>query len=98
MAHDIQTPCTLKKQKKTGYIPTEAFSYLDSERLIQNSDGIPLIYHVNRKTYEKKIAYDKTLSINDPNMRFNPQLSDIDKKDKYHKDPQKHWWLQNQIF
>lgn len=82
-----------KKAMKTGYTPPESFTYLDSEGIIQNSDNIPIIYHAHRRTFDKQITYNKNISAHDPNMRFNLQLSRIDKKDKHRQNINRYWWI-----
>ncbi|CAK9806151.1 Probable RNA-directed DNA polymerase from transposon X-element [Anthophora plagiata] len=86
-------PLYFAKAMETGYTPPESFIYLDSEGYIQNTENIPIIYHVNRKTYEKKITYNKNIKSSDPNMRFNFKLSSIDLKDKHRQNTKKYWWL-----
>lgn len=41
----------------TGFIPPEAFLYLDTKGFIQDFKGIPIIYHVPRHKNIKKITY-----------------------------------------
>ena len=45
----------------TGYVPPEAFVYLDAKNFLQDEDTIPIIYHVNRKMKNKRILYDPNL-------------------------------------
>ncbi|CAK9816206.1 Probable RNA-directed DNA polymerase from transposon X-element [Anthophora plagiata] len=86
-------PLYFAKSMETGYTPPESFIYLDSEGYIQNRENIPIIYHVSRKTYEKKISYNRNIKSDDPNMRFNSKLSSIDLKDNHRKNTKKYWWL-----
>ncbi|XP_076660758.1 uncharacterized protein LOC143364146 [Halictus rubicundus] len=79
--------------RHTGYIPPEAFLHLDSTGLIQNIHGHPIIYHYNRKTYNKTLTYNNNCSINDTNMRFRHKLTKYDTEDDHREDTKKYWWL-----
>ena len=74
-----------EKTRSTGYIPPEAFIHLDKEGYIQNRNNLPLIYHVNRKNYNKKIEYNVDLEQDDENLRFMYKLSDVDISDNHRK-------------
>ncbi|XP_076379050.1 uncharacterized protein LOC143259674 [Megalopta genalis] len=73
-------PLYFHKTLQTGYIPPEAFIYLDGSGLIQNKNKLPVIYHYNRKTFEKTIPYNSDLQNDDKNLRFMYKLSAIDLK------------------
>ncbi|XP_076221690.1 uncharacterized protein LOC143176940 [Nomia melanderi] len=85
-------PLYFRKTMVTGYTPPESFIYLDSEGYIQNSENVPIIYHVHRRTFDKHITYDKNIRFNDPDMRYNYNLSNVDKRDK-HRQNIRYWWL-----
>jgi hypothetical protein len=40
-----------EKTRKTGFIPPEAFMYLDKKNYLQDNNNTPIIYHVNIYTY-----------------------------------------------
>ncbi|XP_015438110.1 PREDICTED: uncharacterized protein LOC107193219 [Dufourea novaeangliae] len=94
IAHSLYpNPLYFNYTRHTGYTPPESFVYLDGEGYIQNSDNIPLIYHYNRRTFDKKILYDKNIQADDINLRFMYKLSAIDLSDKTRKNTDKYWWL-----
>lgn len=86
-------PLYFEHARHTGYIPLESFVYLDSEGLIQNDKNMPIIYHYNRKTFDKKIIYNSNINVNDTNLRFMYKMSSIDVKDESRKNTKKYWWL-----
>ena len=49
-------PMYYEKACNTGYVPPEAFPYLDNLNLIQDSNNVPIIYHINRKRAKKNIC------------------------------------------
>ncbi|XP_076660285.1 uncharacterized protein LOC143363606 [Halictus rubicundus] len=79
--------------RHTGYIPPEAFIHLDKAGLIQNTLGHPILYHHNRKNYNKTITYNNNCSIDDPDMRFRHKLTQYDTEDDHRKNTDKYWWL-----
>lgn len=44
-------PLYFEKCRKSGYIPPEAFTYLDGEGYIQNRGNIPILYHNHRQRF-----------------------------------------------
>ena len=42
-----------EKAMVSGFLPPEAFVHLDKEKLIQNSQHIPIIYHKDRRATNK---------------------------------------------
>ncbi|CAK9796537.1 hypothetical protein ANTPLA_LOCUS858 [Anthophora plagiata] len=81
------------KTRHTGYIPPEAFIYLDSKGYIQDKDNTPLIYHITRKADDKKILYSTDKQDININTRLNYKLSKIDKKDAHRRNTKRYWWL-----
>ena len=81
---------------KTGFIPPEAFTYLDVNNFLQDRNNIPIIYHVNRKISNKKIIYESNLNGKEQNViwRFSMALPQRDVTDKHRKNIKKYWWLQ----
>lgn len=47
-------PMYHQKTLDTGYIPPEAFTYLDQMGYLQDEKGIPIIYHFPRRNSRKK--------------------------------------------
>lgn len=47
-------PNYYEKTLSTGYIPPEAFPYLDANNFISDSNNIPIIYHASRHKNKKK--------------------------------------------
>ena len=45
----------LSKSIETGYVPLEAFVYINNENMLQNKNGIPISYHNYRRGNDKKI-------------------------------------------
>ena len=82
------------KSLKTGYIPPEAFTYLDSEGFIQDKNNVPIIYHVYRHAFNGKILYEPNQNCLDYNdIRFSTSLPNRDIKDKHRKNFKRYWWL-----
>ena len=73
-----------------GYPPPESFIYLDSNNFIQNQNGVPVIYHIFRRTNVKCFNVHHFNDINW--LRFNTNLSNKDQIE-YEKARLKYWWL-----
>ena len=60
----------------TGYIPPEAFLYLDERNYLQDQNNIPIIYHIQRKLGMKSIQYEENLDgrIADTRWKYNVVL------------------------
>lgn len=73
-----------------GYVPPEAFLYLDKMKLIQNENGIPLFYHNYRRANIK--AIDCTSATN-ADLRYDTSVNDREFciTQKYY--PKRFWWL-----
>lgn len=71
-----------------GFVPPEAFIYLDKNRYIQDINGIPVIYHIYRRANIKAVQ-STTYNVGD--FRFNTNISqkDIALASK----TRKFWWL-----
>lgn len=90
-------PLYFENTCKTGYVPPEAFPFLDKKNLIQDSNNVPIIYHINRKNAtRKKFLYDPNLNSKDPNPLwiYNMSLSNKDRKDNHRKNKSKFFWLE----
>ena len=72
-------------------IPPEAFIYLDKKGLIQNEEGIPIIYHLYRRATDGRITYNSNIE-SQINWRYDKTIT---KKDKELRDKEKKyiWWL-----
>ena len=75
---------------QNGYVPPEAFLYLDSNGFIQNEIGIPIFFHIYRRANIKAI-YSKELTIN--NRRFDTSVYSGDKNMIQNINIKKYWWL-----
>ena len=67
----------MSKTLKSWYVPPEAFLYLDTNNLIQNANGIPIIYHHFRKSNVKSIDVNYKDNIN---WRFKTDLTNPEKE------------------
>ena len=73
-----------------GYIPPEAFLYLDSKGYIQNESGIPIFYHIYRRANIKSINCSQ-MTIE--NRRFDISVYTGDKNMIPNINVKKFWWL-----
>jgi len=77
----------------TGYIPPEAFIYLDQKGYIQDDKGVPLIYHFPRHNSNKKLEYPQFSNSEDMNIPWKYSMALPNKeKLKKHKERMKYWW------
>lgn len=94
ICHPLFTnPVYIQKTLESGYIPPEAFIYLDKHGYIQNEQNVPILYHINRVTGRNKIEYVPS-EIHLSLMRFNTSIPLRDALDKHRKDIKKYWWLE----
>jgi hypothetical protein len=78
----------------SGFIPPEAFLYLDRCGLIQDRLAIPLIYHVRRRTVDRRLLYSRDVLAHGAELlRFSRAVSDRDRNDRVKQENQ-FWWLQ----
>ncbi|KAI4472700.1 hypothetical protein M0802_014871 [Mischocyttarus mexicanus] len=84
-----------KKTLKTGYIPPEAFIYLDKIGYIQDNNNVPIIYHNGRNARKTTIEYDQFMdSKNQSNCwAYKMTLPKKDRKDQHRRNAKKYWWL-----
>ncbi|KYN17310.1 Putative nuclease HARBI1 [Trachymyrmex cornetzi] len=80
-------PMYHQKTLSTGYIPPEAFIYLDQKKYLQDENGIPIIYHYPRRNSRKKITYPENTDSNDTSITWRydmsiPDQSNLEKKKK----------------
>ncbi|KAJ8669918.1 hypothetical protein QAD02_001177 [Eretmocerus hayati] len=87
-------PLYFEKTLQSGYIPPEAFIYLDQKKLIQDKNNIPILYHAHRRMNDRRIIYDPNLDCltNNPLWRFARVLPERDVEDA-HRFEKKFWWL-----
>jgi len=91
--------CTFPNDKyyqetfKSGYIPPEAFLYLDAKSFIINEENIPIIYHKYRRATNKKIRYEPDLRTENNELRFCTNISTKDIKDINRENKYKYFWL-----
>lgn len=85
-----------QRAMKTGFVPPEAFLYLDKKGYIKDNNNIPIIYHVHRISGVNTIKYPAALDSNVPydKWRFDKTLPTRDKIDKSNKDTKRFWWLE----
>lgn len=74
---------------KTGFVPPEAFIYLDKKKIIQNENGIPVLYHNHRRANIKAVNCN-TQSLN---IKYDTSISNIDLKFTQKINTKKFWWL-----
>ena len=60
-----------------GYVPPEAFLYLNKHGFIQNENGIPIFYHIYRRTSDKNILC-KELTAENRRFDTNIYMKDTD--------------------
>ncbi|KAI4472528.1 hypothetical protein M0802_016735 [Mischocyttarus mexicanus] len=84
-----------KKTLKTGYIPPEAFIYLDKMGYIQDNNNVPILYHIGRNARKTTIEYDQFMdSKNQSNCWvYKMTLPKKDRKDQHRRNAKKYWWL-----
>ena len=58
-------------------VPSEAFIYLDSSGRMQNSDGIPILYHIPRDFPKKQIRFDTNNTLNTDYI-YNTAIPELD--------------------
>lgn len=78
------------KTLQNGYIPPEAFVYLDSKDFIQNEFGVPILYHLYRRANSKAI---KSNQLTSTNSRFDKSVFSGDKNMFPNLNMKKFWWL-----
>jgi len=76
-----------------GFIPPEAFLYLDQRGYIQDDKNVPLIYHFPRRNNNKKLEYPQFASSENTNIpwRYSMVVPNKEKLKKY-KNKKNYWW------
>ena len=73
---------------KTGFVPPEAFLFLDKMGYIQNQCKIPIFYHNYRRANIKKV------DINTANINWRYNMSISNRETLLHRtNVRKYWWL-----
>lgn len=73
-----------------GFVPPEAFLFLDRIKYIQNENGVPLFFHLYRRANIKSIDYNR----NDlDNVRFDTSIPQRDRIITSTLNNKKFWWL-----
>ena len=80
----------IKLSVSTGYFPPQAFMFFDNARVIQNNEGVPLIFHISRHQSNKALPISKD-SINQNNLVYSTSVPDIDTQ--IHNAYGNYWWL-----
>lgn len=82
----------------SGYIPPNAFLYLDSRGLIQDREAVPLIYHVGRRAVDRRLRYNRDVLAQGgaEQLRFSRTVSDRDRRDRKRQENQ-FWWLNSEF-
>ena len=74
----------------TGFIPPEAFFYLDSHGFFQNQDGIPRLYHIYRRATDKR-----STELTRNSIRFDTSTSTLDIEFFIISYTKIFWWLKH---
>lgn len=84
-----------EKTLTTGFIPPEAFVYLDRNGLILDSAGDPVMYHIHRRATDKRIEYPPNLTVGAPGFdwRYSRARAIDIKRDE--KEKSWYWWLRD---
>lgn len=72
-----------------GFVPPEAFVYLDRNKIIQNENGIPIFYHNFRRANVKAVNCNLECS----DMRYNTSISNKDLRCLQQSNTNKFWWM-----
>lgn len=73
----------------SGYVPPEAFIYLDKNGYIQNEEGIPIFYHLFRRASNKSFNID---IINSNELRYDTSIAELDRREG---NMSRYWWISN---
>ena len=82
-----------EKTLRTGFIPPEAFPFLDTRGFIQDDNDIPILYHISRNRNNKKILIDPLLDIRRLNSNWRYNKAFFRKKWRGKVRLEKCWWL-----
>lgn len=87
--HHVMYPNDLyfEKARCNGFIPPEAFLYLDREMYIQDRNGVPIIYHIVRRPTDKRITHS-AVGLDDSLLRFERSCPAADSR----RTQREYWW------
>ena len=88
----------IKRCLSTGYVPPEAFVYLDGNGYIQNEEAVPILYHIPRHRANKKILYQPIRDgeqCYDEILKYSIVLPQKDLHERKNVDKKRFWWLDN---
>ena len=79
----------------SGHLPPEAFMFLDKTGRIMDKSNIPSIYHLNRKSFDKRITYSQNVDCLNTEVEkvFVMTLPKVDTENRYQLNINKYWWL-----
>lgn len=80
----------IQKTLSTGFIPPEAFLYLDKKGYIQDNNGVPIFYHLYRRANVKAVNSDIMI---DNDSRYDTSVSNRDRNERGRINTQKFWWI-----
>lgn len=85
----------IEKTLDSGFIPPEGFIYLDATGRIQDSNNIPILYHIYRRATDRSVKYECNINIENiaDRLRFDIKGSNKDKKDFKNLNRKIYWWL-----
>ncbi|XP_076224455.1 uncharacterized protein LOC143174605 [Nomia melanderi] len=91
----------IRNSLNSGFIPPEAFIFLDKNGYIQNSNAVPLLYHTPRHMSKKAITYQSPLKEVNLNLQRLVYNTDIPQRDQVESqrmktDCKRYWWLADQ--
>ena len=83
----------------TGNIPPEAFIYLDRTNRIMDKNNIPTIYHIKRRSCDKRITYGPNVDCLNTELDkvYIMSLPKVDVLNTYQTNTKKYWWLEEEI-
>ena len=80
---------------ESGFVPPEAFPFLDSRGYIQDKTMVPIMYHIPRNKNKKTITYPPNINSRNTNiyLKYSLELPDRDINDKYlTENKDEYWW------
>lgn len=81
----------MELHRTTGFVPPEAFVWLDRNNYIQSNNHLPILYHIKRHAFDKKILYnEENVALNQ--MRYCTTIPKYDTLFNY-KNREKYEWL-----
>jgi hypothetical protein len=74
-----------------GYIRPQDFIYHDKNGIIQDGNGVPIIYHWSRNKANKRLPLSYNI-IKDSELKYSKTIPEIDRMD-FRRLSDKYWWL-----